>query len=390
MNDALRLFTNTFIRKGETSVALVSPRRELLDRLRTGLKGDKRFALATIHGTLSQVDAHLGAGSRPAVLLADIQDDLTSAIGSIEKLRLSGFSGPIITLSDTLDEPSLRGLLRFNVTDWLPADAKTEDVIEACQRALTTKKQSDRGNQAKCLAFIPAAGGVGTTTLAIQTAFLLAKEKKNFDGTCLVDLNLETGALADYLDLQPLLNLQTIADEPGRLDERLLAVMLARHPSGVAVLAAPRSPTECRIIPGDVVASVLSVVSETFSHMVLDMPPVWQPWTNDILAASDEIYVVTEFTVPALRKAQEIVQAMASRLHDGPPVKVIINKFHQQIFGGGLRKADAAALLGEHLGGFVPEEQELVNEAINRGEPVGSASRSNRVTRELSRIILKG
>ena len=57
--------------------------------------------------------------------------------------------------------------------------------------------------------------------------------------------------------------------------------------------------------------------------------------------------------------------------------------------GGGLRKSDATALLGEALAAFVPEEQELVSEAINQGDLASAVSRSNRVSRELTQLMFK-
>src|SRR6516162_562632 len=124
MNDSLRSFAaNLFSRGDTTSVALVSPSRALQDRLRDALKKHKQFEFAAILGNLSQVDAHFGSGSRPTILIADLQEDLVSAIEAIGSMRQNGFGGAIITLSDMLDEASIRGLLRLNVTDWLPADA---------------------------------------------------------------------------------------------------------------------------------------------------------------------------------------------------------------------------------------------------------------------------
>jgi hypothetical protein len=80
---------------------------------------------------------------------------------------------------------------------------------------------------------------------------------------------------------------------------------------------------------------------------------------------------------------------MAGRLGSELVIRVIVNKYRRQLFGG-LRKSDAAGLLGDRLAGFVPEEYELVSEAINRGEIVGAISRSNHLNRELARIVLNG
>ncbi len=181
--------------------------------------------------------------------------------------------------------------------------------------------------------------------------------------------------------------MEAIAADPTRLDAQLLEVMLARHQSGLAVLAAPRAPTEPPRTDGKFVANALSIVADTFDNMVLDLPPVWQPWTFDVLAGSDRIFVVTEFTVPAMRKAHELAEAIEGRFGSERDVKIIVNKFQRQLFGG-LRKSDATGLLGDRLAGFLPEECDLVSEAINRGELVSTISRSNRLNRELARIVL--
>ncbi len=196
--------------------------------------------------------------------------------------------------------------------------------------------------------------------------------------------------MADYLDLKPVLDLGTIANQPERLDARLLEVMIARHPTGMAVMAAPRAPTEYLRVNGAVVTGILSIVSDTFKQMVLDLPPVWQPWTFDVLQGCDQVFIVTEFTIPAMRKAIELVNALEARFKGEPPhARVIVNKFRHRLLGGGLRKSDATALLGETLAAFVPEEQELVSEAINQGDLASAVSRSNRVSRELTQLMFK-
>jgi pilus assembly protein CpaE len=390
MNASLRQYVqNAFQREEARAVAFVSPRRDLLDSLKSALKEEKRFQFVPIQGSLPEVQSHFGAGLLPSVLVADLRSEVDTAILGIEKLRKGGFNGAIIVISETLDEASLRGLLRFHVADWLPADADNAEIIEACARALNTRRPGEAETKAQCLAFVPAAGGVGTTSLAIQTAYLLANHARDFSRTCLVDLNLESGCLADYLDVEPQFDVDTIRGEPGRLDDRLLEMMLARHSTGLAVLAAQRKPAERPRADSKLVTTVLGAISDKFHHMVLDLPLGWQEWTFDVLAGSDQIYVVTEFTVPAMRRARELSEAIVARFGGDRNALVIVNKFRQRLFGGGLRKTDATELLGNRLAGFVSEDGELVTEAINRGELISSIDHSNRVSRDLARIVLK-
>ena len=375
------------LRKEAVEVALASSNRALQARLRAGFKSDKRFAFYALDCSLSQFVSQFTAGSGPAVLIADLEDNLAGAAALIEELGHRRFDGAIVAVSDNLDEASVRGLLRSPTSDWLPLDSSVDDLIDACERALQAKRRPDRSVQSKCIAFLPAAGGVGNTTLAIQAGFLLAQRNRNHDATCLVDLNFQSGALADYLDLRPGLNLLAMSDAPERLDNQLLEVMLARHSSGLAVLAAPRTPTECPAIDARLIGKMLSVASENFDTLVIDLPPLWMPWTRDVLAGCDKAYVVTEFTVPALRKAHEIAAALRAEAGERASAAVIVNKWRRQLFSTGLRKRDAMELLGESLAGFLPENYALVHEAIDRGLPLNAARRSNRVDRELARIL---
>jgi pilus assembly protein CpaE len=390
MNAGIRQYVqNAFRRDEDKVVALVSARRDLLDSLKSAVKKEKRFQLVTIEGNLSQMQPDLGAGLPPVLLIADLWGDLEGSIANLEKLRKGGFNGAIIIMSETLDEASLRRMLRFHVADWLPADAADGEIIEACARALSGRRTGEARSTAQCLAFVPAAGGVGTTTLAIQAAYLLANRTRDFSRTCLVDLNLQSGCLADYLDLEPLFDVAGIRGEPGRLDGRLLEMMLARHGTGLAVLASARAPAEPVRADGKVVTTVLSAVADTFQHMILDLPLAWQDWTFDVLAGSDQIYVVTEFTVPAMRRARELSDAIVSHFSGERNSAVIVNKFRTRWFGSGLRKSDAIDLLGNRLAGFVSEDTELVDEAVNRGEFISAIDRSNRICRDLAQTLFK-
>src|SRR5262249_35846963 len=151
-------------------------------------------------------------------------------------------------------------------------------------------------------------GGAGVTTLAVQSAMMLLNaDPRGKNSTCLVDLDFQHGACADYLDLEPRLNLSEIEPRPERLHRQLLEVMLSHHPSGLAVIAAPNKPAEMRSFDPDVVTGLLDIVSTSFDHVVFDMPRTWFPWTDNVLLGSNKLFVVCEMTVPGLRHAKQLV-----------------------------------------------------------------------------------
>ena len=121
-------------------------------------------------------------------------------------------------------------------------------------RASPRGRPTAEATEAQIYTFLPAVGGAGVTTLAVQSAMLLLNSgQRGKSSTCLVDLDFQHGACADYLDLEPRLNLGEIEPRPERLDRQLLEVMLSHHPSGLAVIAAPNRPAEMRSFDPDVV-----------------------------------------------------------------------------------------------------------------------------------------
>ena len=164
--------------------------------------------------------------------------------------------------------------------------------------------------------------------------------------------------------------------------------MLAHHASGLAVIAAPNRPAEMRSFDPDMVTRLLDLVSSNFDYVVIDMPRTWFSWTDSVLLGSNRLFIVSEMTVPGLRHAKGLVGAIRERLGDGPHPQVIVNRFEQQLFGSGLRRADIEQALGTTLGGTIPNNYRLVREAIDRGVPLDEVKPGNKVTLELKKLIL--
>ena len=228
------------------------------------------------------------------------------------------------------------------------------------------------------------------TTLAVQTAMLMLNSggPRVKPSTCLVDLNFQHGAVADYLDLEPRLNLAEIEPRPDRLDRQLLEVMLSYHASGLAVVAAPNRPAEMRSFDPDVVTRLLDLVSTNFDYVVFDMPRTWFSWTDSVLLGSNKLFIVSETTVPSLRHAKQLVAAIKERLGDGPNPQVIVNRFEHRMFSSGLRRSDLEQTLGDAFAAAIPNDYALVREAIDRGVPLDEVKPGNKITASLKKLML--
>ena len=290
---------------------------------------------------------------------------------------------PVVAVTQSFDGNVARRLMQMRVADCLVKPVTPADLVQTCAR-VAKPPTNHEGSEAQIFTFLPAVGGAGVTTLAVQTAILLLNSGANGKtSTCLVDLDFQHGACCDYLDIEPRLNLSEIEPRPERLDRQLLEVMLSHHASGLAVIAAPNQPAEMRSFDPDVVTRLLDLVSSNFDYVVFDMPRTWFSWTDSVLLGSNKLYIVSETTVPALRHAKQLVEAIRERLGDGPHPQVIVNRFEQKLFSPGLRRADVEQAIGEAFLACVPNNYALVREAIDRGVPLDEVKAGNAITAQL-------
>ncbi len=307
---------------------------------------------------------------------------------ALERLMAHTGAPAIVVVARSFDADVARRLLQMRVADFLVKPVQPIELVRTCARVARPAAATET-KEAQIHTFLAAVGGAGVTTIAIQTAMLLLDSAaRGKASTCLVDLNFQNGACADYLDLEPRLDLKEIEPRPERLDRQLLEIMLSQHHSGLSVIAAPNRPAEMRTFDPDMVTRLLDLVSSHFDYVVIDMPRTWFSWTDNVLLGSNQLYIVSEMSVPSLRHARGLVAAIRERLGEGPHPQVIVNRFEQKMFSPGLKKADIEQALGIDFAGTIPNSYQLVREAIDRGVPLDEVKPGNKVTVQLRKLVL--
>lgn len=292
---------------------------------------------------------------------------------------------PVIVLADSVDGEFVRWLLQLRVADWVKPPASSGELIAACGRALSNN--SEKRSDVKCLAFIGAKGGVGTTTIALHAALAMSKQKKNIKPTCVVDLDFASSSCSDYLDLEPGWQIDELMADPTRLDSHMFKAMVVGHRSGISVLSARRKFGDATKIPEDLITKPMDLAAQQFGVMVIDLPRSAEQWLENVVAGASDLYVVTEFTVPGLKLARNLVNQIVETYGTEVMPRVIVNKYTRSFFGSNLSTTEAKELLGPYLAGFINSDEKLLSEAVNRGVFTTDIKRSNRFFTSVSKIV---
>ncbi len=376
----------------QARVVVITTDAAFEDSVRATFGASPQIGLDVVKGRLAERDGQIDVAGA-SVVVADLDAAEESELTALERLMLRiGTRPPVVAITQSFDETVARRLMQMRVADFLVKPVPAVELVQTCARVAKSASNSPAGaetTEAQIFTFLPAVGGAGVSTLAVQTAMLLLNSgARGKTATCLVDLDFQHGACADYLDIEPRLNLSEIEPRPERLDRQLLEVMLSQHPSGLAVIAAPNRPAEMRSFDPDVVTRLLDLVSSNFDYVVFDMPRTWFSWTDSVLLGSNKLFIVSETTVPGLRHAKQLVDAVRERLGEGLKPQVIINRFEQKLFSPGLRRADVVAALGDAFAACIPNHYGLVREAIDRGVPLDEIKPGNKITLQLKKLIL--
>src|SRR5580704_7714909 len=370
----------------KTRVAVLTADAAFEQSVRTTFSAGGQIDLSVVSGTVA-ANEH-GLDPDATVIVIDLDAGRAEEMAGLSRMmaRLNG-RPPVVVVAQTFDKDVARQLLQMRIADFLVKPVSPVELVRTCARVVQTPV-GDEQAEAEIYTFLGAVGGAGATTLSIQTALLLlGNDPKKRQSPCLVDLDFQHGACADYLDLEPRLDLNEIEPHPERLDRQLLEVMLSYHGSSLAVIAAPNRPAEMRTFDPDMVTRLLDLVSSHFKYVVIDMPRTWFSWTDSALLGSNRLFVVSEMTVPGVKHAKHLVAAMRERLDEGPKPQIIINRFEQRLFGPGLRRSDIVQALGEDSFAAIPNNYRLVREAIDRGVPLEDVKKGNNITQQLKKLI---
>src|ERR1700691_6720359 len=149
-----------------------------------------------------------------------------------------------IVVGGDISARDYKRLIQSGNADWVAEAGLPHEILEIVGRvsAPAPARNAHAAESPVVVSFVPSAGGVGNSTLAIETAIHLVRDKSTTDAkVALVDLDFQSSHVCDYLDIAPKFQFDEIVAAPGRLDDQLLSAFISRHPSGLDVFAASRS-----------------------------------------------------------------------------------------------------------------------------------------------------
>jgi pilus assembly protein CpaE len=250
-------------------------------------------------------------------------------------------------------------VMRSGAQEYLASPTSTSNLLDAFVRLSSKKRKVDTtGTRGKLFTVVNAKGGSGATTVAVNTALSLQKE----GNTVLFDLApLAHAAL--QLNLRPAFTVQDALRNLHRLDQSLLDGFMARHGSGLSLLAG--SPELYNATDRADLAKVFDLLVSQYSYVVVDISTRLD-WVAQLAAdVADNVLIVTQADVASLWSASR-VQSLLGSAGARHKMRLILNRYRKI---PGLSESDIETATQVNLLSKIPNNYAVVASAIDRGIP---------------------
>lgn len=324
--------------------------------------------------------------------------------GAIATLRTTGGDGvtPVLVVAPAQDVEARIAFLEAGADDVIVGGFEHSE-LEGRVMALLIRAgkvhldPTSHSGSAEIVAFFSPKGGVGTTTLAVNTAVLLAGGGNAASGpsraagggfpasrVLLIDLDLQFGQVATHLNLTPRYDIGGLAsDEQALADPELARMYLTTHSSGLVVLAAPVRPEADFRVTLEHLQRIFELMRPSFDHIIVDLGSRLDPRTVWLLEQADAHVFVLFPEIAALRAMSMLMTFLAETTPLQARAAIVVNHvFPKEL----LKTRDVENLLRTKPAAEVPYTEVEMIRSVNEGVPLVIGRPTSPATLALRRV----
>jgi Flp pilus assembly CpaE family ATPase len=264
------------------------------------------------------------------VILIDLDSDIEFALDLVETICAKD-AATVMVYSTLADQDLVVRCMRAGAREYLIPPFDQSTVAEALVRAAAITRPKVRPTKktiGKSLVFLGAKGGSGVTTIACNFAIALAQETSQ--STLLIDLALPMGDAALNLGIAAEYSTDNALQDPERLDASFLHHLIAKHQSGVSLLAAPSKVPEVDA-SREAIDKLMAVARQEFDNVIIDVGSRIDLMGTSLFREASIIYLVTQAGISELRNSNRLISRFF--VEGGPKLEVVINRYEPGFLG---------------------------------------------------------
>ena len=314
----------------------------------------------------------------PALLIVDVS---TASAPAADVAALASACGPdtrIVALGDVNDVALFRDLLGAGAADYLVKPIKPHLLQAALAQIGRADAAAHSAKLGRVAVFIGSRGGVGTTTAAVNAAWLLANEMEQ--RVALVDFDLHFGTVALALDIDPGRGLREAMERPSRIDTLFIERALVKESERLSILAAEEPLQEGGAFDPAAPEILLHELRRQFDWTVIDLPRGAGALQCQVLAAANQVVVFCELSLAGIRDTMRV----QTLVHEcAPGATILLAAGATSSAGTKVSAADFERSTGHGIDFTIPYDIKGATAAANAGRALPIAARDSKAVQTL-------
>jgi pilus assembly protein CpaE len=307
----------------------------------------------------------------------------------IREMLNSGVAREIYLTSSSLEPEILLQALRTGAKEFFPQPIKREEVsaalLEFKVRRGEVKSDGEKQKGGKIIYAIGSKGGVGTSTVAVNLAASL-KDSKGFPSVALVDMNLLSGEIPIFLDIEPAFNWGEVFGNISRLDPTYLMSILSKHSSGIYVLPSPKPFDGLEVTTPELIETLLGLMRKMFDYIVIDGGQSLGDTSLKVLEMSDLVLLISILNVPCLANLKRLLWTFQRIGYpEREKIRIIVNRNNGK---SEISAKEAEKSINDKIFWLIPNDYGTTMSAINQGKTISSLGRESRIRKNFEGLAL--
>ena len=306
----------------------------------------------------------------------------------------------VILIAEDVTPASLHQLLRKGADEFVPYPLPEQELQYAIDRLSKPEPeqpqasrnphqlQSGASREGAVIVCHGLAGGVGSTTTAVNLAWELAQlSDEERPAVCLIDLDLQHGSVSTYLDLPRREIVFEMLSETDTMDEDIFSQALLSFEDKLQVLTAPSDMVPLDIISPEDVQKVIDMARSHFDYVIIDMPKTLVQWTETVLSAAHVYLALIELDMRSAQNALRLKRALQSEELPFEKLRFALNRAPKFTdLSGKSRVKRMAESLGISIDLQMPEGGKQVTQCGDHGMPLASSAAKNPLRKEILKL----
>lgn len=333
----------------------------------------------------AQTASELLSTQKKGIVILDISENIDKAIEDIKLISAISKNLTIITTANKLSTDAIVKTLRAGAKDFITKPFVKTEFIETITKAISSINEENPNETCKIISTFSNKGGIGKTSIAVNLAVELAQTTK--EKVALIDLNLQLGDVATFLDMTPTFAMDYIADNIENLGEDELLKTLSRYKNtSLYVIADPINIDKSRDITAEQIKNILDALKKTFSYIVIDIGTNIDTKTITALDMSDLILLIAIVNLPAIRSTQRCMDLFEKLGYTKDKVKLILNRHMEN---EDIKTTDIEDVVQQKVYWKIPNNYLTMVSAINKGVPVNEINTESNLARNYKEFSVK-